>query len=194
MILLHPFMPFITEEVYHELAERKEGDDICIAQLSPARTADQAILAYGTLLQECITGIRDARNKAQLKPKESISLFVQSEVADSYNMIGGILCKQVNSSSLELTEQTIGEAIPAVAGKEKFYIVTATPMDMGSQKQELMKELEYLKGFLLSVEKKLGNEKFVNNAKAEVVDIERKKKADAEMKIRMIEESLTNLN
>ncbi|HSF44582.1 MAG TPA: valine--tRNA ligase, partial [Chitinophagaceae bacterium] len=194
MVLLHPFMPFITEEIYHELAERQEGDDICIAQLSPARTADPAILAYGKLLQESITGIRDARNKAQIKPKEAITLFVQSEVADSYQVIGGILSRQVNASSLELTDKTIGEAIPAVAGKEKFYIVTATPMDMGSQKQELMKELEYLKGFLLSVEKKLGNEKFVNNAKAEVVDIERKKKADAEMKIRMIEESLTNLN
>jgi valyl-tRNA synthetase len=100
----------------------------------------------------------------------------------------------VNSGSLDFTDQTISEAIPAVAGKEKFYIVTSTPMDMGSQKQELIKELEYLKGFLLSVEKKLGNEKFLNNAKAEVVEIERKKKADAEMKIRMIEESLTNLN
>jgi valyl-tRNA synthetase len=137
---------------------------------------------------------RKASLVSGMRAKESISLFVQSEVADSYNVIGGILCKQVNSSSLDLTDQTISEAIPAVAGKEKFYIVTATPMDMGSQKQELIKELEYLKGFLLSVEKKLGNEKFVNNAKAEVVEIERKKKADAEMKIRMIEESLTTLN
>jgi valyl-tRNA synthetase len=100
----------------------------------------------------------------------------------------------VNALSLELTDKTIAEAIPAVAGKEKFYLVTSSPIDMGSQKQELMKELEYLKGFLISVEKKLSNEKFVQNAKAEVVDIEKKKKADAEMKIRMIEESLTNLN
>ncbi len=194
MVLLHPFMPFITEEIYHELAERKEGDDICIAQLAPASIADEAILSYGKLLQESITGIRDARNKAQLKPKESISLFVQSEIADSYQVIGDILIKQVNASSLEITDKTIADAIPAVAGKEKFYLVSSSPIDMGSQKQELMKELEYLKGFLLSVEKKLGNERFVQNAKAEVVEIERKKKADAEMKIRMIEESLTNLN
>jgi valyl-tRNA synthetase len=194
MILLHPFMPFITEEIYHELAERNEGDDICIARLTPAKQADESVLSYGKLLQESITGIRDARNKAQLKPKEPISLFVQSEIADSYQVIGDILSKQVNALSLELTDKTIAEAIPAVAGKEKFYLVTSSPIDMGSQKQELMKELEYLKGFLISVEKKLSNEKFVQNAKAEVVDIERKKKADAEMKIRMIEESLTNLN
>ncbi|HLO81712.1 MAG TPA: valine--tRNA ligase [Chitinophagaceae bacterium] len=194
MILLHPFMPFITEEIYHELAQRKEGEDICIAQLTPAAQADEAILKYGKLLQESITGIRDARNKAQLKPKETISLFVQSEIADSYDVIGEILIRQVNADSLQLTDKTVAEAIPAVAGKEKFYLVSSSPIDMESQKQELVRELEYLKGFLISVEKKLGNEKFVQNAKAEVVEIERKKKADAEMKIRMIEESLTNLN
>jgi valyl-tRNA synthetase len=100
----------------------------------------------------------------------------------------------VNATALSITHESIPNSIPAVAGKEKFYILTAEPMDTGSQKEELQKELEYLKGFLLSVEKKLSNEKFVQNAKAEVVDIERRKKADAESKIRMIEESLTNLH
>jgi valyl-tRNA synthetase len=109
-------------------------------------------------------------------------------------VIGDILIRQVNADSLQLADKTVADAIPAVAGKEKFYLVSSSPIDMESQKQELVRELEYLKGFLLSVEMKLGNEKFVQNAKAEVVDIERKKKADAEMKIKMIEESLTNLN
>jgi valyl-tRNA synthetase len=196
MKLLHPFMPFITEEIYHELSDRKEGDDICIALVDTAAMldADAAILAQGKLLQESITGIRDARNKAQLKPKESIVLYVQTEIPAAYAVIGDILARQVNASSIEITTTTVAQAIPAVAGKEKFYLLSSTPIDMGSQKDELVKELEYLKGFLVSVEKKLGNEKFVQNAKPEVVDIERKKKADAEMKIRMIEESLTNLN
>ncbi len=196
MKLLHPYMPFITEEIYHELGERVDGDDLCIALLgsSVSKEADTSILDHGKLLQASITGIRDARNKAQLKPKESIALFVQTESAAPYDIIGDILVKQVNAATMEITSSTIPDAIPAVAGKEKFYLLTSTPMDMGSQKEELKKELEYLKGFLLSVEKKLSNEKFVANAKTEVVDIEKKKKADAEIKIRMIEESLTNLN
>ncbi len=198
MKMLHPFMPFITEEIYHELSPRDEGDDICIAQYEnrPYTMADSNIpfLAYGKLLQESITGIRDARNKAQLKPRDSAELFVQTETPDAYEYIGNILIKQVNASALSITNESIHQSIPAVAGKEKFYILTAIPMDTGSQKEELQKELEYLKGFLVSVEKKLSNEKFVQNAKAEVVEIERKKKADAESKIRMIEESLTNLH
>ena len=195
MKLLHPFMPFITEEIYHALKERAEGDDICIASVhvSAIQDGDAGYLSAGALLQSSITGIRDARNKAQLKPKETIQLFVQSETPSAYDAIADILCKQVNATAFSHTSEQIAQAIPAVAGKEKFYLVSETPIDMGSQKQELEKELEYLKGFLESVEKKLSNEKFVANAKPEVVENERKKKADAEMKIRMIQESLTNL-
>lgn len=195
MKLLHPFMPFITEEIYHELKERKDGDDLCIAQMTKAEVvaSDASYLTAGKLLQSSITAIRDARNKANLKPKESIRLFVQSETPAAYNPIGDILCKQVNASSFAVTNEQIAQSIPAVAGKEKFYLLSETPIDTGAQKQELEKELEYLKGFLISVEKKLSNEKFVANAKPEVVDVERKKKADAEMKIKMIQESLTNL-
>jgi len=198
MKMLHPFMPFITEEIYHELSPRAEGDDICVARFGSTSismsNADIPFLEYGQQLQESITGVRDARNKAQLKPKDNAELFVQTENAGAYEYIGSILMKQVNASTLNLTTESIPGSIPAVAGKEKFFILTSAPMDTGSQKEELQKELEYLKGFLSSVEKKLSNEKFVQNAKAEVVEIERRKKADAESKIRMIEESLANLN
>ncbi len=198
MKMLHPFMPFITEEIYHELSPRAEGDDICIARfgMNFISMADEniAFLEYGRLLQESITGIRDARNKAQLKPRDEVQLFVQTQIPEAYEYTGSILMKQVNATALNITTETIPSSIPAVAGKEKFFILTAKPMDTGNQKEELQKELDYLKGFLLSVEKKLSNEKFVQNAKAEVVDIERKKKADAESKIRMIQESLANLN
>jgi len=193
MKMLHPFMPFVTEEIYHQLSERKDGDDICIAQYRDRFSigADNIpFLEYGQLLQETITGIRDARNKAQLKPRDTIELYVQTEQQEAYKYISEILIKQVNASELHITKETVPNTIPVVAGKEKFYILTSEPMDTGNQKEELKKELEYLKGFLISVEKKLSNERFVQNAKAEVVDIERKKKADAESKIRMIEESL----
>lgn len=193
MKLLHPFMPFITEEIWHQLKERKDGEDICIAVVEKPGAADAAVLAKGKLLQDCITAIRDARNKAQIKPKESVELFVETTDAAPYAAIGSILSKQVNAAALTVSAGIVPDAIPVVAGKEKFHMLSSAPVDKDSQRQELVKELDYLKGFLQSVEKKLGNERFVQNAKPEVVDVERKKKADAETKIRMIEETLTNL-
>jgi valyl-tRNA synthetase len=145
------------------------------------------------LLQECITAIRDAKNKAQLKPREEIGLFVQTEVPAAYHLIGDILAKQVSATAITITTDAIPQSIPAMAGKEKFFITTATPLNTGLQKDELVKELDYLRGFLESVEKKLSNERFVQNAKPEVVEVERKKKADAEQKITMLQEALAGM-
>ena len=198
MKLLHPFIPFITEEIYHQLEERIEGDDICIAlQNSVNETLSELqinILAQGKLLQDAITAVRDTRNKAQLKMKETIELYVQTANSSDYLIIGSILAKQVNATEFAITNETIPQTIPAVAGKEKFYIKTTTPMDTGNQKIELLKELEYHKGFLDAVDKKLSNERFIQNAKPEIVAAEHRKKTDALAKIKMIEESLTSLD
>ena len=101
--------------------------------------------------------------------------------------------KQVNATSISFTEQTIPKSIAVVVGKNKFYIETEQPINTAGQKEDLIREKEYLVGFLASVEKKLGNEKFVQNAKPEVVDLEKKKKADAEAKLKVIEESLAGI-
>ncbi|MFZ9662057.1 MAG: valine--tRNA ligase, partial [Chitinophagaceae bacterium] len=194
MKILHPYMPFITEEIYHQISEREIGNDICIAQLnSETYKINSSILEQGIILQEAITSIRDTRNKPQIKPKEQIELFIETDQKTTYDRIGDILAKQVNAKKLELTRTNIPGSIPSVAGKEKFYIVSESPMDTNNQKEELLKELEYLKGFLISVEKKLSNERFVQNAKPDVVEMERKKKADAEEKIVLIEQSLSTL-
>lgn len=191
MQLLHPFMPFITEEIYHHLKER--NDDLTIKQFPASASNDSKILINGSLLKEVITAVRDARNKNQLKPKESLSLHIQTADTSSYKTIGSILSKQINASSLSFTSTTIPNSITVVVQKDKFFIETTTPLDTSAQKDQLQKDLDYLKGFLASVEKKLSNEKFVQNAKPEVIDIERKKKADAEAKIKVIEESLSGL-
>jgi valyl-tRNA synthetase len=198
MKLLHPFIPFITEEIYHQIEEKKAGDDICIALLQttiePLTPTQLSILAQGKLLQDAITAVRDTRNKAQLKMKETIELYVQSAEAAAYEIVGDILAKQVNAIHFSITTEAIPQTIPAVAGKEKFYIKTTTPMDTSNQKMELLRELEYLQGFLDSVNKKLSNERFVQNAKPEIVAAENQKKSDAIDKIKMIEESLTTLD
>ncbi|HQV87092.1 MAG TPA: valine--tRNA ligase [Chitinophagaceae bacterium] len=191
MQLLHPFLPFVTEEIYHQLKE--QNDDLTVKQYPAVRTTGKTILSDAILLKEVITAIRDARNKNQLKPKDSIRLHVQTDNTDTYKAIESILLKQVNAESVSYTSDSVVNSITVVVQKDKFFIETTTLLDTASQKQQLQKDLDYLKGFLISVEKKLGNERFVQNAKPEVIEIERKKKADAEEKIKVIENSLAAL-
>ncbi|HMK27563.1 MAG TPA: valine--tRNA ligase [Chitinophagaceae bacterium] len=191
MQLLHPFMPFITEEIYHQLKEQK--DDLTVKQFPSVIKPDNKVLKNGTLLKEVITAIRDARIKNQLKPKDSIRLHIQTENKSTYQSIESILLKQVNAESASYTSSAVANSITVVVQKDKFFIETTTVLDKSSQKEQLQKDLDYLKGFLISVEKKLGNERFVQSAKPEVIDIERRKKADAEAKIKVIEESLATL-
>lgn len=191
--LLHPFMPFITEEIYHQLRTRAEGDDLTIRVNTSIAPVQPELLTQGVLLKELITGLRDTRNKQQLKPKESIQLYIQTENAEAYKPIQSILAKQINAGSIVFVNEPVAGTITTVVGKEKFYIQTEQAIDTTSQREELLKDLAYQQGFLLSVEKKLSNERFVQNAKPEVIELERKKKADAETKIKAIEESLASL-
>ena len=191
MQLLHPFLPFVTEEIYHQLKERT--DDITVKQYPAINTTDKTILSNSILLKEVISAIRDARNKNQLKTKDTIRLHILTENKETYQSIESILLKQVNAESVSYTSASVANSITVVVQKDKFFIETTTVLDTASQKDQLQKDLDYLKGFLISVEKKLGNERFVQNARPEVIEIEKKKKADAEEKIRMIEESLATL-
>ena len=191
MQLLHPFMPFVSEEIYHLLGER--NDDLCVKQFENVVTADSLILKKGILLKDIITGLRDVRNRQQVKPKETIELYIDTADKDIYQSIESILAKQVNAKSVVYTNSPVAESFSCVIGKDKFYIKTEQPVNTGHQKSDLQKELDHLKGFLLSIEKKLGNEKFVQNAKPEVLALEQKKKSDAEIKIKVIEESLAVL-
>jgi valyl-tRNA synthetase len=156
--------------------------------------ASKDILSEGMMLKEIITSVRDARNKHQLKPKEAITLHVQTEQPQMYRVIANLLCKQVNANSIEFTNQPIPGAATVVVQKDKFFVSMEKEVNLSNQKEGLIKELDYLKGFLLSVEKKLNNERFVQSARPEVIELERKKKADAEAKIKIIEESLNHLN
>lgn len=194
MQLLHPFMPFITEEIYHQLKERKAGDDLTIKQQQAVSNTQLAILEQGALLKEIITAIRDARVKNNLKPKEEIKLNIQTDKKDLYLSFQSILARQVNAKEIIYVNENVAGGITAVVQKEKFFIEAETAIDTASQKETLLKDLEYFKGFLNSVNKKLSNEKFVQNAKPEVVALEQKKKTDAEDKIRLLEESLRNLS
>jgi valyl-tRNA synthetase len=189
--LLHPFMPFITEEIYHEL--REQTTDLTVKYWPERQPVDDQILTRGFNLKQLISSVRDLRNKHNIKPKEQIRLYIQAADKSEYQQISSLLEKQLNASTIKFTDSQVPNTITIVIGKEKLYVETTTTQDTSVQKDQLVKDLEYLKGFLNVVDKKLSNERFVQNAKPEVVDLERKKKADAEEKIRLIEESLSSL-
>jgi valyl-tRNA synthetase len=188
--LLHPFMPFITEEIYHLLKDRK--DDIIVKQFSPPEKFDKEILQQGERLKELITAIRDARNKHNITPKDTIKLFIETDDKKSYQAIESILLKQSNAESISFSSPSKDTFITIVAEKEKIFIVANIEIDVNAQKEKLLKDLNYLKGFLNSVDKKLSNDRFVQNANADVIELERKKKSDAEAKILAIEQTLSS--
>ena len=193
MQLLHPFIPFITEEIFHLL--RNQNVDLCIAvEQSAVLNVNDTLLTAGQTLKNLISAIRDGRNKNQLKPKDTIELFVQTTNPEIYNSFDKILSKQVNATTFQFTNESVESAIVVVVEKDSCYLLTEKKLDTTTLKADLLKDLAYQQNFLQSVEKKLRNEKFVANAKQEVVDLERKKMADAIQRIKTIEDSLASLN
>ena len=191
MHMLHPFMPFITEEIYHLISPKQ--DDLCNKIEAPVRQANPEIVAGGELLKQVISALRDARNKNQLKPKDTIILHIQTANTATYKTIESILCKQVNATSIEYANSSVDNTIVVAVEKDKFFIGTSMELDATALKATLLADLAYQKGFLESVTKKLSNERFIQNAKPEVVELEQRKQADAIARIATIEESLQSL-
>ncbi len=189
--LLHPFMPNITEEIYHQLKER--NDDVTIKQYTQHPTPNNSILEQGKLLKNVITTLREARIKNQLKPKEEIKLYIQTQHQQAFTTIQNILAKQINTSSIQFVNDAVANTIVVAIESDKFYLESEKEINTDELKQTLLKDLDYQKRFLSSVMKKLSNEKFVVNAKPEILANEQKKKEDAEARIKTIEESLINL-
>jgi valyl-tRNA synthetase len=193
MKLLHPFMPFITEEIWQNLAERQEGESLCVAPWPKAGNFDQRLLSEATVAFEAVQNVRNLRNSKGMSPKEALSLIVRTERPLLYTAWEGVLRKLANLSDLQFGDKPEG-AISMVVGPDELSIPLAGSIDAAAEKESLLKELEYTRGFLQSVEKKLSNERFVSNAAPQVVEAERKKKADAEARIKALEESLAALS
>ncbi|MFM7021730.1 MAG: valine--tRNA ligase [Flavobacteriales bacterium] len=188
MVILHPFMPFITEELWQNLRDRKDGESIMIAEWPKFASADKSALLKGDLAKEVISGVRNVRNQNNISPKEKLDVKIVTSDKANYTAFETVVGKMANLSSLEYVKEKITGAKSFIVQRDEVFIPIA--VDAAEELERMKKELDYNKGFLISVEKKLANERFVQNAKPEVIDAERKKKADAEAKIKMLEEGL----
>jgi len=193
LVLLHPYMPFITEELYHLVDDRKEGDDIILAQLPKSGNVNAALIEIGDAVKDIITKVRDIRAKNNMSPKEAVPLFLDDTI-EAYTAFSTIIIKMANLNKFEATSVEIANAITFLRGTQKCYVTINVQIDVEEEKRKLTEQINYQHGFLVSIEKKLSNEKFVASAPKQVVDMERKKKADAEEKIKMLEETLQSLN
>jgi valyl-tRNA synthetase len=191
--LLHPFMPFLTEELYHdELFGKRDELDCCIVADYPTfGETDESILKDAELLKELVSEIRNVRNTRQISPKEALPLSIKVNSSLDYERWANIIFKLANINQLELVNDKVAGAASFMIGKDEFFILLNENIDVDAERERLAKELDYLQGFLKSVDAKLNNERFVQNAKPEIIANERNKKADAESKISIIKESLT---
>ena len=189
--LLHPFMPFITEELWQALTERKTGESIMMSNMPEVSSFDNGLLDRFEKVKEVIAGIRTIRLDKNIPNKESLTLEVVGDYSGEYDAVVG---KMANLSEIKAVAEKDTMAASFLVGTTEYSIPLGNNIDVEAELKKLHDELKYLEGFLRSVSAKLSNEKFVQNAKPEIVENERKKQADAESKIQTIKESIAALN
>lgn len=189
--LLHPFMPFITEELWQALSERKEGESIMVSAMPQETKFDSKFISSFEKVKETIAGIRTIRLQKNIPNKEELALEVTGNYDAAFN---SVLLKMGNLSAISEVKEKDATAASFLVGTTEFSVPLGNNIDVEAELKKLNEELVYLEGFLNSVRKKLSNEKFVANAKPEIVENERKKEADAESKIKTIKESIANLS
>lgn len=189
--LLHPFMPFITEELWQALAERKTGESIMVSEMPKEVSFSNDLIDIFEKVKEIIAGVRTIRLQKNIPNKEELSL----EVIGQYNTdFDTVISKMGNLTSINTVAEKDPTSVSFLVGTTEFSVPLGNNIDIEAELKRLNDELKYLEGFLKSVAAKLSNEKFVANAKPEIVENERKKQADAESKIKTIKESIANLN
>jgi valyl-tRNA synthetase len=191
MKLLHPYMPFLTEEVYHQIESQEK--DIIITDYPIAKTYSKANLAKGELIKTFVTAIRDVRIKYELKGKDPLQVVVQCQNQNLYEGTLPIIQKLAFLSEITFSETAPDDAAALLVGKDKVFVIIAKDIDVAAEKEKMEAEIKRLKGFIFGIDKKLSNEKFVSGAPKEVVELELRKKADSETKIQMLEENLARL-
>ena len=191
--MLHPFMPFITEELWQNIYERKDGESIMSDKLElEAPTADeQALTANFELLKQIIGGVRTIRNQKNISPREALKLqIVGANELEAYNCV---LAKMANLDEIAVVSEKDGTASAFMVGTTEYAVPLGDKIDVAAEIEKAEAQLKHLEGFLAGINKKLSNEKFVANAPEAVVALERKKKSDSEEKIAALKETIAEL-
>ncbi len=192
MVLLHPFMPFITEELWQHIYERKSGQSIMNCSLPKAGKYDKKLLEQFETAKEIITNVRSVRQEKSIPNKNTVSLFVKGSIKLSEEL-ESVISKLAGLDKVEYVTEKIDGAISFMVQTTEFFVPLAGLINVDEEIEKLNNELNYYQGFLASVLKKLGNEKFVNGAPEQVVAAERRKQADAEAKIKALLERISGL-
>lgn len=194
MQMLHPFMPFVTEEIWHLLKERGENESIMVSMMPSASTYNKQILDQFEVASNVIAAIRTMRLEKNIPQKQLLQLFVKKNNNEAKDeTFDSVVCKLNNIETIQYIDEKIDGALSFIIGSTEFFVPIPSSIDVDAEIAKLTKELEYTKGFLVSVEKKLNNEKFVASAPEKVVAMERKKQEDALKKIAVIESQINNL-
>ncbi|MBQ5775417.1 MAG: valine--tRNA ligase [Bacteroidaceae bacterium] len=189
--MLHPFMPFITEELWQHLAERKEGESIMTALMPEAKPVDESLIAAFEATKQIIAGVRTVRLQKNIPNREALTLQIVGQ-HDCTNDC--VIVKLTNLSEISIVTEKDANSAAFLVGTTEYAVPLGNNIDVEAELAKLNEDLKYMQGFLRTVMGKLGNERFVNNAPAQVVELERKKKADAESKIKSIEERIAALS
>ena len=189
--LLHPFMPFITEELWQHIVERKDGESLMVSPLAPMDEADSTLLQQFEVVKDIIGNVRTVRLQKNIAQKEALELqIVGRNPIDAFN---AVVTKMCNLSDIQIVESKAEGAASFMVGTTEYAIPLGNKIDVEAEIARMEAELKHKEGFLQGVLKKLGNEKFVNNAPAAVIELERKKQADAESIIKSLKESIASL-
>lgn len=191
--IMHPWMPFLTEEIWHLTAERSEDDCIIVASWPEAGKTDAEVLGAFEVVKEVVAQVRNLRQQKGISPKDKLEVKEKSTVGQNYSRFDPVIVKLANLSSYSYTNDQIEGAFGFRVLTAEFFVPLIGNINLAEEKERLNKELDYNKGFLKSVQVKLSNERFVANAKPEIIATERKKESDALQKIRSIEEQLAAL-
>ncbi|HLN21189.1 MAG TPA: valine--tRNA ligase [Bacteroidales bacterium] len=188
MRIIHPFMPFITEEIWQLLEPRKDGESIMISTMPLGKRHSSGLPASFENVKEVISGVRGIRKERNIPGREKIELHIQSGSGELNDQFLPVLKKMCNLSDIRTVTVKPDNAVSFIAGTTSFYVPLGDMLDKDAELKKIEEELEYQRGFFESVMKKLGNERFVANAPAKVLELERKKKNDAELRIATLEE------
>ena len=193
--VLHPFMPFITEEIWQLLIERKNDESIMMTSMPVSGIFDSALIQKFVFAKEVITMIRTVRKEQNIPQKDSIPLFIRKNNDEKPDTtFDAVTCKLCNILEFAYVAEKVPGAISFVAGSTEFYIPLSGSFNLEEEKRKMEEELAYTQGFLEKVKQKLNKESFVQNAPEKIVAIEQKKRDDAEARIRVLEEKIRSFS